>query len=280
MIHDYTQQDANDLISSYLRSDKLFTYGRFGIGYETFIPYMIEHKYDYTSQLSKAHLHSGLYGNPSDIMYYYDKFIESINERDIFLTWGGGMGKYEDYFLNKYNKNSVNNIYVDAGTNESFRYSDPFTYFFEGKRVLVINNFTESIKKQWEIKDKLFKDPKVLPDFELITYKSVSSFLMNTPHSGWRESYERMVDDISKIEFDIALVGAGSYTQPIINTIKKMGKTAFNLGGGTPLYFGVMGSRWKQDKNIENVINKEYWITPLKEETPDNNKLIEGGCYW
>jgi hypothetical protein len=103
---------------------------------------------------------------------------------------------------------------------------------------------------------------------------------METPHSGWKESYEIMRDDISKLDFDIALIGCASYSQPLVNFIyKDMNKTAMNIAGGLPLFFGILGKRWKNDSFIKNV-NLEYWIRPSIEEQPKNYHLIEGGCYW
>lgn len=273
-----TGQDTNNLIAHKLQNNEIFNFMRFGMGYETIIPcHILKDMELNTDLLSKAHLHSGLYGNMKDILYYHEQFIDSVKNRDVFLKWDvSWLNQYENYLLDTFNKECV---YVEPGSNESFRYENPFTKYLEGKKVLVISSFTDSIKKQYDKRELLFKDENVLPEFELIAYKSVSSFCMQTPHSGWKESYEIMVNDISKIDFDIALVGCASYSQPLINFIFKMNKTAMNIAGGLPLYFGILGKRWENDSFIKNV-NLEYWIKPSQEETPQNHKLIEGGCYW
>lgn len=273
-----TAQETNNLIREKISNNDIFMYSRLGMGFETMIPFAILTNQPYQQFLQKSHLHSGLYGSRDDIMYYTNLFLESIKGSDIFLEWKGWMSVYEDFLLNNFNKSCIR---VEPGTNESFRYETPFTKSFEGKRVLVLSNFIESINKQWLIKDTLFKDNDVLPDFDLVTYKTVSSFLLKSPHSGWRESYELMINDISKLDFDIALVGAGSYSQPICHFVKKeMNKPILNIGGGLPLYFGVMGQRWEGDNELLSKINKQNWIKPLENEKPDNSSLIEGGCYW
>lgn len=269
--------ETNDIIAKCLNENKTINYMRFGLGYETIIPYNIEKDIDYRSIKEKSHLHSGLYGDEKDFIFYYEQFVDSVKNRDIFLKWNvQWLNNYENYFLEKYKKDC---IYTEAGSNESFRFENPFSYHFKDKKILVVNSFKESIDKQFKIKDNLFKDKKVLPDFELITYKSVISYCMEKPHSGWKESYQYMIDDISKIDFDIALVGCGAYSQPIVNFIySSMNKTALNTAGGTPLYFGILGKRWNND-NFINKVNKEYWIQPI-EQKPEKYYMIENGCYW
>jgi len=40
-----------------------------------------------------------------------------------------------------------------------------------------------------------------------------------------------------------------------------------------------MGGRWENDANVLSKQN-EYWIRPSRNETPENAKGVEGGCYW
>ena len=57
-------------------------------------------------------------------------------------------------------------------------------------------------------------------------------------------TFEMMCDDISKIDFDVALLGCGGYGLPLCNYIRHtLGKSAIYVGGGLQLLFGVMGSR-------------------------------------
>jgi hypothetical protein len=273
-------QTTNDIISEKLALDVKFNYMRFGMGFETIIPYHICNNMPLNNDLiTKAHLHSGLYGDMKDIEYYHELFLESVKNRDIFLKWNvNWLNPYENYFLDKNKKDNC--IYTEAGSNEAFRYKNPFSKQFEGKKILVVSLFANTIKKQFENRKYLFKDKDVLPEFELITYKSVASFCMEKPHSGWRESYEIMRDDISKLDFDIALVGCASYSQPLINFIySDMNKTAMNIAGGLPLYFGILGKRWENDGFVKD-INKEYWVKPSEDEKPEKANQIEVGCYW
>ena len=51
------------------------------------------------------------------------------------------------------------------------------------------------------------------------------------------------------------------------------------MGGSTQILFGVLGNRWKQDKNFDSFIN-EHWTTPTKDETPARVNVVEEACYW
>ena len=56
-----------------------------------------------------------------------------------------------------------------------------------------------------------------------------------------------MKEDISKLDFDIALLGCGGYGLPLCNFIhKEMEKSTIYIGGGLQLLFGVMGKRWEK----------------------------------
>jgi hypothetical protein len=50
-----------------------------------------------------------------------------------------------------------------------------WTSALEGKKVLVIHPFAKLMESQYLKREKLFKSPKILPEFELITYKAVQS---------------------------------------------------------------------------------------------------------
>ena len=100
-----------------------------------------------------------------------------------------------------------------------------------------------------------------------------------------------MEDKISEIDFDIAILGCGAYGLPLAAHIKRMGRQAIHLGGGTQLLFGIKGRRWEEnyvwkyptpvklDLNYKDLFN-EHWVRPSREETPQNAQRVEDGCYW
>ena len=90
-----------------------------------------------------------------------------------------------------------------------------------------------------------------------------------------------MKKQIDKVDFDIAIIGCGAYGMPLAAKLKGAGKQAIHLGGATQLLFGIKGRRWEENypSKIATFFN-EHWVYPNKEETPQNAKVVERGCYW
>jgi hypothetical protein len=77
------------------------------------------------------------------------------------------------------------------------------------------------------------------------------------------------------MEYDIALVGAGACSLPLVAHAKSMGKKAMHLGGSLQLMFGIKGGRFD-----DNGIYNSRWTRPVPEDSPDNRHLMEKGAYW
>ena len=150
----------------------------------------------------------------------------------------------------------------------------------QGKKVLVIHPFVKSIQQQYNRHEKLFKNPKVLPKFELKCIKAVQSIAGNTVEfQDWFEALDSMKKQINKTDFDIAIIGAGAYGFPLAAHIKRIGKKAVHMGGMTQMLFGIKGNRWEGEKKYQHLFN-EYWIKPSKNETPQNKDVVENATYW
>lgn len=165
---------------------------------------------------------------------------------------------------------------------EPFRFDNPWTRALKGKRVLVIHPFSDTIKSQYSKRKVLFKDQDVLPDFELSTYRTVSSFAGNkVPYVSWFDAMDKMVNDVSKIDFDIAIIGCGAYGLSIGAAIKcELGKKAIHLGGVTQMLFGIKGGRWDGIPYYRDQLYNEYWVRPFDSDKVQNANTIENGCYW
>jgi hypothetical protein len=112
-----------------------------------------------------------------------------------------------------------------------------------------------------------------------LVYKTYVTQVGERP-GGFKNSFEvleKMLNDIKKIDFDVALIGAGAYGFPIAVEIKRMGKIAIETCGRTPLFFGIYGERDVKYGIKENMT--EAWIRPL-ENPPEKFKKVENGCYW
>lgn len=163
---------------------------------------------------------------------------------------------------------------------EPYYHSDPWSEVLEGKKVLVIHPFEESIKTQYAKHSALFNDPRVLPKFELKTLKAVQSIAANeTDFSNWFDALAWMCNRVRGIDFDIAIIGAGAYGLPLASFVKSIGKKGIHLGGATQILFGIKGKRWDKLPFFRKLYN-DHWVRPLPEETPKNFRTVESGCYW
>lgn len=148
----------------------------------------------------------------------------------------------------------------------------------EGKRVLVVHPFAETIESQYKKRALLWKNPHILSEFaSLQTVKAVQSIAGNNPagFADWFEALEHMEREIASKDFDIALIGCGAYGFCLAAAIKRMGKKAVHIGGPLQLYFGIKGKRW-DNMGMYN----EHWVSPNKNERPANLTKVEDGCYW
>lgn len=151
----------------------------------------------------------------------------------------------------------------------------------EGKKVLVIHPFEDTIRKQHARLDKLFANPEMAPHYELKTIKAVQSIAGNQPEgfNDWFEALEWMKREIDKTDFDIAIIGCGAYGFPLAAYVKQIGKKAIHLGGATANLFGIRSNMVDNSEQLSALVN-EYWVRASKEETPTGKEKVEGALYW
>lgn len=140
---------------------------------------------------------------PNDISLlpkYYEINVDAMQKIDVL----GSYISKEKYFAKELS--SAKKVNLD-GYYAPFYFKNPWTKELAGKKVLVVHPFAEDISSQYKnSRTKIWKNQDILPEFELITYKSVQSMLgIKTPYANWFEALDKMKSDISKIDFDIAL---------------------------------------------------------------------------
>ncbi|MDD5598090.1 MAG: hypothetical protein PHV82_09105 [Victivallaceae bacterium] len=198
--------------------------------------------------------------------------IEDSKQIDIVGVW-----RAEQYRIAKFFTQARN---VPLAALEPYRYNPPWSEALKGRKVLVVHPFAGTIKSQYGRREKLFDDKNVLPDFELQTLKAVQSAAGNkVEYASWFEALDYMCDEIDRLDFDIALIGAGAYGFPLAAHVKRSGKKAVHMGGVSQLLFGIKGNRWDNISYYGNLYNG-YWVRPSRDETPADKTKVEGGSYW
>jgi hypothetical protein len=137
----------------------------------------------------------------------------------------------------------------------------------------------KSIKTQYDRRELLFENSDVLPNFELITLQA--KYFDDPIFNSWQKIYNYYLEEITKVDFDVAILGCGSWGMPIAAEIKRKGKVALHLGGATQVLFGITGNRWEtQYPGFTKKFVNSYWVRPLEEETPQWAQNYEDSCYW
>ena len=177
------------------------------------------------------------HGDTDLLRRFCDLYMRCIASADVMATW---LGEAEAGIIAAYGKDPIR---VPLRSLEPYYHVNPWSAALEGKKVLVIHPFADSIKAQFEKRHKLFADQSVLPSFELRTLKAVQSNAGNkVPHKDWFEALYWMIGKIHDTEFDIAIIGAGAYGIPLAYAVKKKGKKAIQMAGATQILFGIKGS--------------------------------------
>lgn len=202
------------------------------------------------------------------------KYLESLKNLDLL---GISFNKNEGKIIREYSNNTIltERRFLDPLFLSENNYN--WTKGLKNKKVLIISPFEREIKDQFIKMKKIFPNNEIEYEYELLTYKSVQSVGGNSNYKSWFEALEKMKDDITKLDFDISIIGAGAYGLPLASYIKKINKKSIHLGGFTQMLFGIKGKRWDNDLRFNKFYN-EYWIRPY-EKLEKFNK-IEGGCYW
>lgn len=271
-------QESNDKISQLIETKKSFIVGRVGLGGGTAITALTYARQPINPQFYIWVYHTeGFYGTPN-FERFANLYYESIQMTDLQAYWGDpsfpGFIEYEDFITPK------NQSLIEPGSLDAYNLENPWTTKLTGKKVLIIHSFKDTIENQFKKIDKIWPNKSVLPDAEYIFYKPVQSLGGYGPHTSWYDSFDRMCNDISKIDFDVALIAAGGYGMPLCGFIKKhLGKGAIYVGGCLQLFFGIKGRRWETTESVTKHYN-EYWVRPSEEEKPKLGDQVEGGCYW
>ena len=280
--------EGSNTITELLNSGRPFMAGRLGL-FELAAMRMYEFgkKDKYKLVMDNIYNCAGFF--PNDISLG-NKFLEltkdALKNAD-FLASNGQL--CENYFINKCMpaasvvSESFNVFYV-------FRDEVSWSKALAGKKVLVVTPFTESVLKQYAIREKLFPgNEELLPAMELSVYKSLMTVgdMKDERFSDWFQALDYMKNEILKLDFDLAILGCGAYGFPLAAEIKKSGRSAIHMGGSLQILFGIMGKRWdgtrtgKEIKIREDIAKyyNENWIYPI-EDRPIGADKVEYGPYW
>ena len=220
----------------------------------------------------------------SQVSDFYKIYHEALLDTDVLGAWGTAFAWIESRYA-KIIKNFIpvpmTAPWVDSYN--SYTQEIPWSSALNGKKILVISPFTESIIKQHNIIDKVFPNDNY-PKFSLATIKAPQTIGVDPNlKPDWFERLNLMKNLMSEYDFDVALIAAGAYSYPLAHYAKQIGKIGIHAGGGLQLFFGILGKRWETNWGEGNYLVEyvnDFWTRPSQSETPANANKVENGCYW
>lgn len=227
--------------------------------------------------LDRLCLNAGFFPKDSQLVgRYVDEMKDASNVLDLVGVW---FNPFEDYILKKYAPRAE---YCQLAGLEPYFYSHPWSRILQGKRVLVVHPFADSILQQYmTAREDLFQNQNVLPLFNLEIIKAVQTIAgqKDSRFGTWFDALDYMENLALAKDFDVAIIGCGAYGFPLAARLKRAGKIAVHLGGATQMLFGVKGARWEKIPSFNSIIN-DKWIYPIDSERPKDASKIENACYW
>jgi hypothetical protein len=86
--------------------------------------------------------------------------------------------------------------------------------------------------------------------------------------------------EISRRDFDVALIGAAGMAIPIASYVKSLGRIAIDLGGHLQVLFGVIGKRWREQEEWRERYFNDAWIDMPARYRPAETDVCDRGAYW
>lgn len=271
--------DGNNFISQCLTSHKPIAIGKLGAveiyAIRNFLRYQGKKVIWSPISADVLYKNAGVFPKNNDIFNAFCvETLEALNDFDILAVW-----------FNMGESNIIKNYASKAKLTElialePYYHENPWSRNLEKNKILVVHPFIETIKQQYQHRTKIWRDNNCLPEFEIETIKApLSDVLVKSEYESWIEALHHLKKQMTEKEFDVAIVGAGAYSLPLVAHAKKLGKFGIHLGGSTQILFGIKGKRW-DNHEIGRKFYNDYWVRPSKKETPENVGVIEQGAYW
>jgi len=253
--------------------------------YKRFQAVLSKTKPNWIKRAKEINTNAGFYfENLEQVSEFFELYDKALLDTDVLGAWGTAFAWIESRYLR--NVKTLIPVPMTAPWVEPYSTKNSkvaWSNSLEGKEVLVISPFTDSIVKQHRIITNVFPDCDY-PNFILKTIKAPQTIGFNsTSKPTWFENLNQIKKLMTNIEFDVALVAAGGYSYPLAHHAKEMGKIGIHAGGGLQLFFGIIGKRWESNWGEGNYLRKffnEFWTRPALSETPTNANKVEDGCYW
>ena len=278
-------QKDNLYIKEIIQENKPFFIGRIA-GCELKVAYCFQqgNLLDVVDEIRELENNAGIFTKDNEsLKKYTQKLIESYDHCTIIAEWDtdgkvfAHTGSGQQYITKRTPKTPK----LDARALEPYYFKDNWMPALKGKKILIIHPFSKTLVKQVQNLKLAFPGKSWFEDCQIEFATPPLTLAGNHNNTDWQEHLTPFLESLREVkEFDVALVAAGGYGMLIADFIfKEMGKSVMYIGGALQLFFGVIGKRWFDNKDILKLVNDD-WIRPDKDDKPANFIKVEKGCYW
>jgi hypothetical protein len=238
---------------------------------------------DMLQEIQSLENNAGIHIKNIDSLHnYVNKLVESYEHCSAIAEWdikGDVFSKTGDGQL-LIAERTPTILKLNALSLEPYYVRDSWMPALEGKKILIIHPFANTIKHQIENVHKLFPERHWFQNCTFTHLSPPQTLAGNHQNIDWQHHLNTFLDTLhAHTDFDVALVAAGGYGMLIADEIFMMKKSVMYIGGALQLFFGIIGKRWFDNKEIMALVNDD-WVRPFPTDKPSNCVKVEKGCYW
>jgi len=197
--------------------------------------------------------------NQESFMNYSNNYLDPFNYSTIYLV----KENYKNIPIHKHlNYKSKTSLWFNVV--ELFnliKHNTLWSHSLVGKNILLISSTSKEQFDKQVFKKELIYGIDLFPECKFNTLQF--PIITDQNSNDWFQIYTEHCKEIYEIknDFDVAFVDCNGFSNPIINYIGKIGKSAIYVGDTLPMYFGIYNEKWEKNRpEILKLYLNEHWI--------------------
>jgi len=278
------EQHAHLTITNLLQSRTPFFIGRIaGIELQTVYNLLHDNMHEVKHNVVELDNNAGIHvTSHTSLLHYADKLLESYSHCTHIAEWEetGPVFAITGKSQRMIQARTPTIPKLPARTLEPYYVQDSWMSAIKGKRVLIVHPFVHTLQQQQTKLAAVFPGRSWFEECTLTFVAPPMTLAGHHEGRDWQERYNACITELQQhTAHDVALVAAGGYGMLLSSYLYQQGMSVMYVGGALQLFFGVIGKRWFDNKEVMALVTDD-WIRPTKEDAVENCVRVEKGCYW